>query len=504
MAGALARVSSAWKSVIKAVEGAFRPGPYHLPVTGGWLPDGASQNWWQEGYNPLYSSAYSAMVEACVSAYSQTVAMCPGDHWRLNTKGGRDRVKTSALSRILRYPNAYQTISDFLLNTVRDLYLYGNSYAVGLRNDRFEIDELHSMNASMSFPRLSETGEIFYFLGGNDVMAKKLGEQYFLVPQRDVLHIRLHYLRQYPCPLVGVSPVVAAYGQIGMAEAILKQQAAFYANEARPSAVLSTDLVLDKDSVQSLRDRWNEQVKGAFQGGTPILTGGLKVQPWAVAGKDAATADMLKLSNEQIALAFRVPLQILGLGGSSYGSAEMLMQSWIASGLGFCLNHIEEAFGVLFQLKGQPDEYVEFDTAALLRSALKDRIDALARGVQGGIYSPNEARNAEGMSDVKFGDEPRVQQQVVPLSAAGAIPAAPSAPPAGKPPGAPGPSDGKPPAPTDGGGDKPPPSKPPPDKVYIDVDTQREVRHLLRLTESVGRRRRYAARCLEDHTGGDA
>ena len=78
--------------------------------------------------------------------------------------------------------------------------------------------------------------------------------------------------------------------------------------------------------------------------------------------------------------------------------------------------HVEEAFGVLFQLKGQPDEYVEFDTAALLRSAFKDRIEGLTRAVQGGIYSPNEARNAEGLPSVEFGDEPRVQQQVVPLS----------------------------------------------------------------------------------------
>ena len=65
---------------------------------------------------------------------------------------------------------------------------------------------------------------------------------------------------------------------------------------------------------------------------------------------------------------------------------------------------------------------------ALLRSALKDRIEALARGVQGGIFAPNEARQQEGLDAVEFGDEPRVQQQVVPLSAAGKIPAAPAPP----------------------------------------------------------------------------
>ncbi|MCP3471413.1 phage portal protein [Bradyrhizobium sp. CCGUVB1N3] len=452
--------------LIGKTEGEYHPGPWYLPITGGWIPAGVGDylNWWQKGYDLIGLSAQSAMVEACVSAYAQTVAMCPGDHWRLNSKGGRDRVKNSALARLLRHPNDYQSISDFLLNATRALYLDGNCYALALRNDRYEVDELHLMKSEQSFPRIAVGGEIFYQLHGNDVISARLGESTVLVPMRDVLHIRLHTLKhRYPVPLIGESPIVAAYGDIGVGNAIARQQQSFYMNEARPSAVLSTDLVLDKDQVQALRDRWNDQAKGLHQGGTPILTAGLKVQPWSVAGRDAATAEMLKLTNEHIALAFRIPLQILGLGGAAYGSTELLMQSWIASGLGFCLNHIEEAFGVLFGLKGQPDEYVEFDTAALLRSAMKDRIEALARGVQGGIFAPNEARQQEGLDAVAFGDEPRVQQQVVPLSAAGKIPASPAPPSA-------------------------PPAPLPSEKGNRD-DIQREVRNLFRLTEHIGRRR---------------
>jgi HK97 family phage portal protein len=463
-----ALIASTLRSVLKAVEGNFRSGPYYLPITGGWLPDGAATNWWQEGYNPIYASTCSAMVEACVSAYAQTVAMCPGGHWRLNNKGGRDRVDNSALARILKHPNTYQSISDFMLNAVRSLYLNGNTYALAIRNSRFEITELHLMNPDMSYPRLAVDGEIFYWLGGNDITAKIFNEEYLVVPARDVLHIRLHLQRRYPMPLVGVSPIVSAYGDIGVSEAIAKQQMQFYMNEARPSAVLSTDLVLDKDQTQALRDRWNDQTRHMNQGGTPILTAGLKVQPWAVAGKDASTADMLKLSNEHIALAFRVPLQILGLGGAPYSSTELLMQSWIAMGLGFCLNHVEESFGVLFQLKGQPDEYVEFDTAALLRSSMKERIEGLARGVQGGIFAPNEARALEGYKAVPFGDEPRVQQQVVPLSAVDKIPPAPA-------PNAP------PPAPTD--------NSPSSEKGNRDELVSREARSLSRAADRVRIRR---------------
>jgi phage portal protein BeeE len=99
------------------------------------------------------------------------------------------------------------------------------------------------------------------------------------VPARDVLHIRLHSNRRYPNPLMGETSLAAAFGDIASYEAIRGQQDQFFRNSARPSAVLSTDLNLDKDQVTALRDRWNEQSKGLSAGGTPILTSGLKVLP---------------------------------------------------------------------------------------------------------------------------------------------------------------------------------------------------------------------------------
>lgn len=351
------------------------------------------------------------MVEACVSAYAQTIAMCPGDHWRRNEKGGRDRVATSALARILRKPNGYQSISDFMLNTVRCLYLEGNAYALAVRNDRYEISELHLMTPSACAPRVGQDGEVFYALGGNELIERRIGD--IVVPARDVLHVRLHTPRH---PLKGETPLMAASLDVAAGNAMMQQQLAFYANQARPSNVLSTDMVLDKEQVAQLRERWNEQSKGLAAGGTPILTAGLKMQAISTNAHDAQLAEIMKLTEQHIALAYRVPLQILGIGGTPYASTELLMQSWIASGLGFAINHIEEAFGQLFGLKGLPEEYVEFSTAALLRSAFKERIEALAAGTRAGLVAPNEGRAELELPSVEFGDEPRMQQQDVPLS----------------------------------------------------------------------------------------
>jgi HK97 family phage portal protein len=445
--GLVDRIGRIFSSVVgKAAEGQVHGPPYYLPVTHAWLgQEGQSMNWWQRGFTPMLAGGHLAIIEACLSAYSQTVAMCPGAHWRANDKGGRDRVTNSALSRILREPNDYQTISDFLLNAVRQLYFEGNAYALCMRNARFEIEELHLMDNRYCKAYIDGEGGVHYSLGGNWVVQNRYGP-FGLVPARDVLHIKLH-VDQLQNPLRGESPLRSAYLDIIAGTTIRSQAARFYNNQAKPGFVLSTDLQLDKDQVSAARDRWNEQTTGENVGGTPILTAGLKpVQIPMATFRDAQLADLLKLSDQDIAMAFRVPMQILGIGSGPYGSTEALMQAWVASGLGFCLNHVEEAIGQQFGLEGQPDDYCEFDTEALLRSQFKDRVEALVRGVQGGIFSPNEARNRENLDSVPFGSEPRTQQQVVPLSAAASIPtsapgttkipaspSAPSAPPAAGP-----------------------------------------------------------------------
>jgi HK97 family phage portal protein len=421
-------VAKIGRSITKAAEGQPRPGPWLLPVSGGWLPADSSVNWWQNG-GSIQRIQPSALVEACISSYSQTSAMCPGDHWLASDKGGgRKRIMTSDLARFLREPNWYQSISDFMLNAVRSLYADGNTYALALRNSRFEIDSLHIMEPQQCWPYVAHGGEIFYSLGGNPVIDRLIPDL-DLVPARDVLHIKMN---QEPYTLRGMSPLMALLREMSVNDAIGNQQLQFYLNQARPSTVLSTDLRLDKDQTDMLRQKWDEQSRGVGVGGTPILSSGLKPYQLSISSADSQLADVMKITDARICLAYRIPLQMFGLGSGPMGSTEALMQMWISTGLGFCLNHVEESMGRFFQLDGVPEEYLEFDTSVLLRSALKDRVEAYVRAVQGGIYAPNEARAAFDMGPVKFGDEPRVQQQVVPLSAAGKIPAAPA--PAAAPP----------------------------------------------------------------------
>jgi HK97 family phage portal protein len=417
---------------LKSAEGEYREGPYCLPVTGGWLPEGSAWNWWQTGADPL-TSANSSMVQACVSAYAETVAMCPGNQWVWSKEKGRERVTNSALVRILKRPNDYLSISDFLMNLVGQLYREGNAYALIIRNNRFEPQELHLMDSRQCAARVSVTGEIFYHLGGNPIIEARIGTN-IVAPAREVLHLRLMTPRH---PLVGETPLAAAALELAAGSAALQQQVRFFINQARPSFLLTTDTVLTREQTLMLRESWNEQSRGLNRGGTPILSAGLKAQAIGSNADDSQLAEILKLSDEAIARVFRVPMQVFGsTGGTPYASTEALMQSWRAGGLGFVLNHIEEAIGNLFKLGGQPDEYLEFDTSALLRSAFKERVEGWVAGVKGGIFDRNTARADFEQAPVDFGDEPWVQQQDIPLSVAGESaknPPAPPAPPAAAP-----------------------------------------------------------------------
>jgi hypothetical protein len=102
--------------------------------------------------------------------------------------------------------------------------------------------------------------------------------------------------------------------------------------------------------------------------------------------------------------------------------------TWLRQGLGFYLDRLEKGFDQMFGLE-TGKEFCEFEINALLRPDFKTRIDGLAKAVQGGVFSPNEARAQEGLPRAEGGDEPRVQQQLVALSWEPPEPAPPMAPP---------------------------------------------------------------------------
>lgn len=402
-------------------------GGYQLPISGGWIPSNWSWNWWQQGKN-IVRHGESSTVHASIDAYAQTIASLPGYHNKETGKGGNTALKGTPVSNFLRYPNSYQTRSDFMLNIIKQLLYNGNAYAVGIRDDRDQIISTHIVDSRGTQPYIEpETKEIFYGIGHNPLL-DSLPEM--LVPQRDVVHLRLYTPRH---PLIGVSPIENLAASIAANNAILGHQATFFSNMSRPSGVLTTDEKLNKEQMMMLREAWESQSQGINSGRIPILSSGLGWQSMSINSQDSQLIDAYRMGIEEIARAFRVPLPLIGDNrNNTYNNVEQLINSWLAMGLGFLLEHIERSFDRYFEIP--EDEHINYDTDVLMRTDFQGRIEALSKAVTNGIYSPNEAREKEKLDAVEYGEEPRVQAQNVPLSAAGQIPeTTPSAPTAGTP-----------------------------------------------------------------------
>lgn len=417
----------------KSAEGSWRGPFYGMGEFGGMfelspIEDGFQRNLDVRGWGVRQVPAAFAAVMANAKAVSQ----CSPSHMRETSKKGQfDRVTTSPAFRVFRAPNDYETWPVFILNMVAQMQFDGTAYAVALRNDRGDIQSLHRLPTGGCFPYIDPTtGEIFYTLGMNQMIPTFRGSiagAEYMVPARDVIALRQYCPRH---PLMGETPFAAAAMALGVNVALSRSQAIFFSRMSRPSGVLVSDQQLNREQIQRLRENWESQASKLAQGGVPILGNGVKWVPMVISSEDAQLIDAQRLSIEDIARVCGVPLPVIGdLSHATLTNVESLVSFWLATSLGSMLDLIERAFDKLFGFDNV-SEFVDLDQNALLRTDLSARIDAYTKGIQGGLYAPNEARAREGLHPVPGGDKVYVQAQMTPLGEKPAEPPAPAPAPA--------------------------------------------------------------------------
>ncbi len=372
------------------------------------------ENWFQLGMTPGASSGGS-VVEACVAAYAQTIAQLPPKHVRMLPTGEREPMPDSPVAQLLNRPNFYQTRSDFLLNLVAAVLYEGNGYFVGVGDRIGRPEQLFLLDPRATHARRvrDDAGgqEVFYSTGGAfaDMLDAATGQ--VMIPAYSVGHVRLFTPHD---PLLGVSPISNAAASVSANNSITAHQAAFFTNMTRPSGVLSTDADLTADQMVKLRDAWAKQSQRLNSGGVPILANGLKWHPLSITSHDAQLVDAWRMSIKDVARVFRVPPMLIGdMENSTFNNAETLMRFWLASGLGFMIDHVEDVLHRFFRLPA--DQRIELDFETLLRTDRQARVTALGEGVQKGVYTPNEARRMEGRAPVPGGDTVFLQAQMLPI-----------------------------------------------------------------------------------------
>lgn len=375
----------------------------------------------------------NTIVAAIRNAYGMALGAAGWDYIRREADGSITVMENSAIARVLRYPNQYQTACDLIMTILSSLIYYGNAYLwARTRNNRNEITELVPLTPHHK-RAVEFEGEIFYDVTHERDFFHK-GDIEALVPARDVAHIKLATHREL---LMGESPLTDAAFTMGLNSTLTGVSTAFISNMDRPSGIISIQDTLTATQMQELRAKFSEFSRGPNAGQTPILGGGAKWQPMTISAVDADIIRLYDLSVIDLCRIFRIPVQLLGQADNGTASSvETLINVWRATGLLYFAETIERSLERLFELPAR--EEIRFDLGNIARANSAEQIDSLTKAVQGGLYSPNEARAAVGKGAVAFGDEPRLQAQVVPLSMAAvtAIQPAASAPAATSAPGA--------------------------------------------------------------------
>lgn len=383
----------------------FWPQPSPYQTEPGWFQFGGSDPSWRGG--PFACGA----VYACVAVIAQEMARLELEHVR-RANSGREEVTDSPITQLLRHPNPWQSRSDFILQMVHSLLLHGNAYALATRGPGGMVTSLVPLDPRGCAPYVAGdgSGQVFYSTTTDD------GAR---VPARYILHVRVFCPDH---PLIGASPIQACSAAIVQAGAIQSNSAAFFQRRSTPGGILSTPQTLTAEQVDRIAKSWNAGTTGINSGKTAVLDSDIKWQPLGIAAADAQLVEQYRMTTEDIARVFRVPLFMLGgddLTKTTLGNTENLQRLFVISTLGFYCEHFANALTWFFGLP--PRERIEFDVeAGILRGDFQARMEAGRSAITGGIMTPNEFRAREDLPPVDDGDNLFLQAQMVTVSAAAA------------------------------------------------------------------------------------
>ena len=372
------------------------------------------QSLWGAGDLTSYETQSSAFVDyntaftvnavwACVSLISDTVSALPVDTYvRRDGIAYPYRPKPSWVSK----PDVAIPSVAFWQQTMISLLIDGNAFVRMFRDTRGEIVNMVVLNPLSVQVSRNALGQKFYTstVEGNKILTND-----------DVLHIAGSVL--FPGEFRGKSPIDTMRENVGLAISLESFAARFFGQGTLTQGVIEYPGALTAEQAENLAksfDRQHKSFRKAHK--TGILSGGAVFKPTTIANDQAQMLDSRRLAVEDVARAYRVPTDMIGLnnGGQSYNSIEQKQIAFVTHTLRPWLAKLEDAFSQLL-----PDNaFLAFSTDDLLRGDYATRIEGYSKLLQNGVLSTNEVRRKENMRPIEGGDVVRVPLTNVDISAA--------------------------------------------------------------------------------------
>lgn len=270
--------------------------------------------WTPRDYAKLSKESYqmNAVSYRCVRLVAEAAASMPFLVFENNKE-----LTEHPFLKLMKRPNPFQSRQEVLVSLYSYLLLAGNAYLEPVFLDK-EVRELFILRPdrmSISVGPKGYPSRYTYKVGQTEIN--------YVVnsPQLPLLHIKEFHPTD---DNYGMSPVEAAAYSIDVHNQSNVFSKALLDNMARPSGALvysggeSGTEALSDEQFTRLKQELEEKYMGAKNAGRPLLLeGGLDWKTMSLAPKDMEYTDAKQQSARDIALAFGVPPQLLGIPGDN-------------------------------------------------------------------------------------------------------------------------------------------------------------------------------------------
>jgi len=343
-------------------------------------------------------------VWACVTLIADTISTLPVDAF----------VKRDGVTFPYRPKPTWVTQPDFELastafwqQTLISLLLDGNAF-VRVFRDPNTGDVLNLMTLDPMKVTVNRTA-----VGQKRFTYEGEGKS---LDSNQILHITGSMLM--PGQVRALSPVDKLKENLGLAAALENFAARFFGQGTHTQGVITYPGTLTQEQASNLSRSFDNAHKGFKRAHrTGVLSGGAQFQKTTANPDEAQMLDSRRMAVEDVARAYRVPLNMIGLaekGAQSYNSNEQNAISFVTHTLRPWIVKLEDAFSTLLPNKA----YIDFNVSELLRGDFATRVAGYSSALQAGWMTINEVRKIEDFKPVVDGDTNRVPLANVNLGSA--------------------------------------------------------------------------------------
>jgi HK97 family phage portal protein len=333
-------------------------------------------------------------------------------------------VESPAFSPVLRRPNHFQTITEFIEGWMISKLTQGNTYVLLERDQRRVVRAMYVLDPSRVTPLVTPSGDIYYELRRDDLSGQSA--ETVTVPASEIAHDRM------PClfhPLIGVTPIYACGAAALQGLTMSASSSKFFSNGAQPGGVLIAPKGITDVQAAALKTQWQTEFSGDNFGKIAVLGGELTYNP--IGMNTAVDSELIKQMNwadEKICSTYHTPPYMVGVGPPPpYANVEPLLQAYWSQciqshviKLEGCLDH---ALGIDVKIDGT--QYgTEFDIDDLIWMDTATRMKAAGEGIRSGLSVDEVRKRYHGAKPVTGGNVVYMQEQNHSLEALAAIDAA--------------------------------------------------------------------------------